>query len=92
MQVVQPVSEFFHLPAAHAVVAPSYHEGLGMDPKREGYHHGDEQDVRRLSRSRAGTPALLNLKQCCVNVRAFEIRILASSIEKQLVLDAFMQI
>ena len=36
--------------------------------------------------------ALLNLKQCCANVRAFEIRILASSIEKQLVLDAFMQI
>jgi hypothetical protein len=26
-----------------------------MDPKREGHHHGDEQDVRRLSRSRAGT-------------------------------------
>src|SRR4051812_30342618 len=37
-------------------------------------------------------PALLNLKQCCVDVRAFEIRILASSIEKQFVLDAFMQI
>jgi hypothetical protein len=37
-------------------------------------------------------PALLNLKQCCADVRAFEIRILASSIEKQLVLDAFMQI
>jgi ribosomal protein L16/L10AE len=37
-------------------------------------------------------PALLNLKQCCVDVRAFEIRILASSIEKQLVLDTFMQI
>ena len=36
--------------------------------------------------------ALLNLKQCCVDVRAFEIRILASSIEKQFVLDAFMQI
>jgi hypothetical protein len=36
--------------------------------------------------------ALLNLKQYCVDVRAFEIRILASSIEKQLVLDAFMQI
>jgi hypothetical protein len=39
-----------------------------------------------------GGPALLNLKQCCADVRAFEIRILASSIEKQLVLDAFMQI
>jgi non-heme chloroperoxidase len=38
------------------------------------------------------TAALLNLKQCCVDVRAFEIRILASSIEKQFVLDAFMQI
>jgi len=36
--------------------------------------------------------ALLNLKQCCENVRVFEIRILASSIEKQFVLDAFMQI
>jgi hypothetical protein len=36
--------------------------------------------------------ALLNLKQCCEDVRVFEIRILASSIEKQLVLDAFMQI
>jgi hypothetical protein len=36
--------------------------------------------------------ALLNLKQCCADVTAFEIRILASSIEKQLVLDAFMQI
>jgi hypothetical protein len=32
------------------------------------------------------------LKQCCADVRAFEIRILASSIEKQFVLDAFMQI
>jgi hypothetical protein len=38
------------------------------------------------------SPALLNLKQCCADVRAFEIRILASSIEKQFVLDAFMQI
>ena len=37
-------------------------------------------------------PALLNLKQCCADVRAFGIRILASSIEKQLVLDTFMQI
>jgi internalin A len=37
-------------------------------------------------------PALLNLKQCCADVRAFEIRILASSIEKQFVLDGFMQI
>src|SRR4051794_24598531 len=35
-------------------------------------------------------PALLNLKQCCENVRVFEIRILASSIEKQFVLGAFM--
>src|SRR4051812_856418 len=34
-------------------------------------------------------PALLNLKQCCADVRAFEIRILASSIEKQFVLDVF---
>src|SRR3954454_12308450 len=32
------------------------------------------------------SPALLNLKQCCADVRAFEIRILASSIEKQFVL------
>jgi hypothetical protein len=32
------------------------------------------------------------LKQCCADVGAFEIRVLASSIEKQLVLDAFMQI
>jgi hypothetical protein len=40
----------------------------------------------------AGPAALLNLKQCCADVRVFEIRILASSIEKQLVLDAFMQI
>jgi hypothetical protein len=44
-------------------------------------------------RSLIGTePALLNLKQCCADVTAFEIRILASSIEKQLVLDGFMQI
>jgi hypothetical protein len=42
--------------------------------------------------SAGNAPALLNLKQCCVDVRAFEIRILASSIEKQFVLDAFMQI
>ena len=45
-----------------------------------------------LSDDEPDRPALLNLKQCCADVRAFEIRILASSIEKQLVLDAFMQI
>ncbi len=42
--------------------------------------------------ARLKQPALLNLKPCCADVRAFEIRIFASSIEKQLVLDAFMQI
>jgi hypothetical protein len=60
--------------------------------------------MNRLARGRDGDdegavtptgpegPALLNLKQCCANVRAFEIRIFASSIEKQFALDAFMQI
>ena len=43
-------------------------------------------------RDRMPAAVLLNLKQCCADVRAFEIRIHASSIEKQLVLDAFMQI
>ena len=54
-------------------------------------------DTYRITRhegdtATCNTSALLNLKQCCVDVRAFEIRILASSIEKQFVLDAFMQI
>jgi hypothetical protein len=40
----------------------------------------------------SGRTALLNLKQYCANLGTFEIRILASSIEKQLVLHAFMQI
>jgi putative transposase len=48
--------------------------------------------LRRRRKGKAGRTALLNLKQCCADVRAFEIRTLASSIEKQLVLDAFMQI
>jgi hypothetical protein len=48
--------------------------------------------AERTFKRRFKQAALLNLKQCCADVRAFEIRILASSIEKQLVLDAFMQI
>src|SRR4051812_11606543 len=50
--------------------------GVGAEEKRHG----------------ADLSALLNLKQCCADVRAFEIRILASSIEKQFVLDVFTQI
>jgi len=46
----------------------------------------------RLWERKMSPTTLLNLKQCCPDVRAFEIRILASSIEKQFVLDAFMQI
>jgi hypothetical protein len=48
--------------------------------------------IAAVSKWASGETALLNLKQCCADVRAFEIRILASSIEKQFVLDAFMQI
>jgi hypothetical protein len=55
LQAVQPVSEVFHLPAHYAVLGPSHHDDLGMDPKREGSHHGDEQDACRLPRSRADT-------------------------------------
>jgi putative transposase len=54
--------------------------------------HLDEMVVTIAGKKHYLCPALLNLKQCCVDVMAFEIRILASSIEKQLVLDAFMKI
>jgi hypothetical protein len=49
-------------------------------------------DAAWLLRQISSLETPVNLKQCCVDVRAFEIRILASSIEKQFVLDAFMQI
>src|SRR4051812_49237997 len=56
------------------------------------HQHGSGARGGTRTQAIGRSPALLNLKQCCADVRAFEIRILASSIEKQFVLDAFMQI
>jgi hypothetical protein len=49
-------------------------------------------DLRWRSMPRLSPASTSQFETMFVDVRAFEIRILASSIEKQLVLDAFMQI
>src|SRR4051794_16939702 len=63
-----------------------------LKPRRYSLRHARPPTAAVSFLKRDLRPALLNLKQYFVDVRAFEIRILASSIEKQFVLDAFMQI
>jgi hypothetical protein len=72
--------------------APFHHAAWDIHAEIEVWHKKLNQKSKAAVKSHCHDAALLNLKEYCVGVRALEIRILARSIEKQFVLDAFMEI